>query len=128
MSIGKRVREARQKRGWTQEELAKRAGVVHGTIRSVENGSRAPRGKTLRAINEAFESENEMFVRSENGAFQCGNEPAHAAMPAQESWDRLTLLLIAQPRTGWEDIYEEITRREIERLAPKSEKKNKNAS
>jgi hypothetical protein len=36
----------------------------------------------------------------------------------RETWDRLTLLLIGRPREGWEDIYEEITRREVERLAP----------
>ncbi len=34
-----------------------------------------------------------------------------------ETWDRLTLLLIAQPREGWEPEFEEITRREIKRLA-----------
>ena len=35
----------------------------------------------------------------------------------REMWDRLALLLIAQPREGWEPEFEEITRREIERLA-----------
>jgi hypothetical protein len=35
-----------------------------------------------------------------------------------ETWDRLVLLLAARPREGWADIYEEITRREVERLAP----------
>jgi hypothetical protein len=34
----------------------------------------------------------------------------------RETWDRLVLLLIAQPREGWEPECEEITRREIERL------------
>ncbi len=34
-----------------------------------------------------------------------------------ETWDRLVLLLIARPRDGWESEFEEITRREIERLA-----------
>jgi hypothetical protein len=34
-----------------------------------------------------------------------------------ETWDRLVLLLIAQPREGWAPEFEEITRREIERLA-----------
>jgi hypothetical protein len=33
-----------------------------------------------------------------------------------ELWDRLTLLLIASPRKGWELEFEEISRREIERL------------
>ena len=35
----------------------------------------------------------------------------------RETWDRLVLLLIATPRAGWEHEYDEITRREIERLA-----------
>jgi hypothetical protein len=34
----------------------------------------------------------------------------------RETWDRLVLLLIAQPREGWEPEFEQITRREIERL------------
>jgi hypothetical protein len=37
-----------------------------------------------------------------------------------EMWDRLALLLIARAREGWEPEYEEITRREIKRLAPPS--------
>ena len=36
----------------------------------------------------------------------------------RETWDRLVLLLITQPREGWEPEFEEITRREIARLAP----------
>ncbi len=35
----------------------------------------------------------------------------------RETWDRLVLLLIAKPREGWETEFEDITRREIERLA-----------
>jgi hypothetical protein len=35
----------------------------------------------------------------------------------RETWHRLVLLLITQPREGWEPEFEEITRREIERLA-----------
>jgi hypothetical protein len=35
----------------------------------------------------------------------------------RETWDRLVLLLISRPREGWEPEFEEITRREIERLA-----------
>ena len=40
----------------------------------------------------------------------------------RETWDRLVVLLIAQPRDGWEPEFEAITRREIERLSvPASE-------
>jgi hypothetical protein len=35
-----------------------------------------------------------------------------------ETIDRLILLLAGRPRPGWEEVYEEITRREVERLAP----------
>jgi len=35
----------------------------------------------------------------------------------RELWDRLVLLLIAQPREGWEAEFTEITRRQIGRLA-----------
>jgi hypothetical protein len=39
-----------------------------------------------------------------------------------ETWDRLVLLLIAEPRKGWERQFREITRREVERLElPNSE-------
>ena len=31
--------------------------------------------------------------------------------------ERLALLLISQPRKGWEDEFEELIRREVERLA-----------
>ena len=34
----------------------------------------------------------------------------------EETRDRLVLLLISQPRAGWESEFEEVTRREIERL------------
>jgi hypothetical protein len=34
-----------------------------------------------------------------------------------ETSERLALLLIAQPREGWEEKFEELIRREVERLA-----------
>ena len=36
---------------------------------------------------------------------------------SSETQDRLALLLIAQPREGWESEFAELIRREIERLA-----------
>jgi hypothetical protein len=34
-----------------------------------------------------------------------------------ETWDRLVLLLISSPRSGWEAVFEEIIHREFERLS-----------
>ncbi len=45
-----------------------------------------------------------------------------ATYDKSEFWDRLVLLLIASPREGWEREFEEITRREIERLAVPTER------
>jgi hypothetical protein len=42
----------------------------------------------------------------------------NARQTARESLDRLILLTASRPREGWEDIYEEIARREDERIAP----------
>ena len=42
-----------------------------------------------------------------------------------ETWDRLVLLLIAKPREGWELEFEEITRREIERLSIPAEERGR---
>jgi hypothetical protein len=41
----------------------------------------------------------------------------------REMWDRLVLLLISRPREGWETEFRDITRREIERLAPVREER-----
>jgi len=46
------------------------------------------------------------------GTIACVMEPIH---DTRETWDRLVLLLIAQPRERWESEFEEIIRREIER-------------
>jgi hypothetical protein len=43
----------------------------------------------------------------------------------RETWDRLVLLLIARPREGWEPEFEEIIRREIERLVVPPDKQGR---
>lgn len=39
MDIGERIRQERRKRKWSQEELARRAGVTQGLISQMENGT-----------------------------------------------------------------------------------------
>jgi len=40
----------------------------------------------------------------------------HNGTDLREAWDRLLLLLIAEPREGWEAEYAALTDREVERL------------
>ena len=37
-TLGNRLREAREAKGWTQAELAERIGVSRKTVNTVENG------------------------------------------------------------------------------------------
>lgn len=53
-SIGARLRRLRQEQGFTQVQLARRAGVNQGYLSSIEKGDRTPRRDTLRAIAVAL--------------------------------------------------------------------------
>lgn len=48
------IRKLRESRGWTQEELAYRAGVRASTVSAYETGTRSPTTKLLRPIAEAM--------------------------------------------------------------------------
>jgi transcriptional regulator with XRE-family HTH domain len=49
-----RLRELRGRRGWTQGELAERAGVSKEAIYTHERGRKHPRRDTLRLLAEAL--------------------------------------------------------------------------
>jgi transcriptional regulator with XRE-family HTH domain len=56
--IGQRVRKLREARGWTQQQLADRAGLTNDTISNYERGGRrgqkAPSLPTVKAIADAL--------------------------------------------------------------------------
>jgi transcriptional regulator with XRE-family HTH domain len=54
--FGKKVRAARQARGWTQEELAERAGLAPVQISRIERGVREVRLTTLLRIAQALQT------------------------------------------------------------------------
>lgn len=53
--FGERVRSAREARGWTQEALAAKTGLVQEQISRVENGARDIRLTTLLLLIEALD-------------------------------------------------------------------------
>lgn len=52
--LGLRVKELRQKRGWSQEELAENSGLSLRTVQRIEGGETEPRGDTLKRLAESF--------------------------------------------------------------------------
>ena len=58
------IRELRQKKGWTQTELARRAGVKQGVLSCIESGrTKNPRSDTLAAIAAALGVSVEQLMR-----------------------------------------------------------------
>ena len=53
-SVGDRIRQARDARGWSQKRLAEEAGVSENTVLSAEKGRRRTRDEKLRPILEAL--------------------------------------------------------------------------
>ncbi|MBU6142175.1 helix-turn-helix transcriptional regulator [Patescibacteria group bacterium] len=52
--IGRRVREERAKRGWTQEQLAERIDAHVSFVGQLERGIKKPSLATIKKIAEAF--------------------------------------------------------------------------
>jgi len=53
-TFGYRVRQLRERKGWTQEELGVRAGTRYETINRIERGTREPRIKLLVGLAKAL--------------------------------------------------------------------------
>ena len=54
--IGKRIKEFRKNKGWSQQKLAERSGLSFNTITRIEQGiGDSPTLKTLLKLSEAFE-------------------------------------------------------------------------
>lgn len=55
--MGYKIKEVREEKNMTQEELSKKSGVSRGTISALENGtSRATTTKTLTKIARALDT------------------------------------------------------------------------
>jgi transcriptional regulator with XRE-family HTH domain len=62
-----RIRAARQALGWTQNELAAKAGISARTIHAIEKGRpcrQATKRRILNALGVPWDLRNEYFVRA----------------------------------------------------------------
>ena len=53
--LGSRLRDLRAVRGWTQEELARRAGLSKSYLSRIEDGDRQPSLASLLSLSQAFD-------------------------------------------------------------------------
>ncbi|MDD3227791.1 MAG: helix-turn-helix transcriptional regulator [Oscillospiraceae bacterium] len=54
-AVGRRIKEARMKNGWTQEQLAEKVNLSSDHISVIERGSKPPRFETFIVIANALE-------------------------------------------------------------------------
>ena len=68
VSVGKRIRSARETAGMTQAEVAKELGVSESSIRLYELGKRQPNDEVLGRIAEAVGVDPHAFIEIETGS------------------------------------------------------------
>lgn len=62
----KQVRAARELLGWTQDDLAAKAGVARSTLQGFEQGKMKPHHSTLEKIREACALRGIVFTNGDN--------------------------------------------------------------
>jgi transcriptional regulator with XRE-family HTH domain len=62
-SVGQRLKEERQRKGWSQRDLARETGVNADTISGIETGQHEPRPSTLRKLAKGLNLEVADFFR-----------------------------------------------------------------
>lgn len=63
--FGKKVRQFRKKRGWSQEKLAERSGLVRETISKIERGVQGTHFENVDTIVEAFDVSFDEFFKDQ---------------------------------------------------------------
>lgn len=77
-TIGNKIKYARELKGWSQRELARRAEMSSGYIGSVENHTLVPSVKSLKKIAEALNVTTAFLLEQESGTL------------IDEFWEHLT--------------------------------------
>jgi len=62
-ALGKRVRELRASKDWTQEEFARLCGIYHSSVGRIERGDHNLRVSTIMSIARSLEVEASCLVK-----------------------------------------------------------------
>ncbi|MGQ9658142.1 MAG: helix-turn-helix domain-containing protein [Fimbriimonadales bacterium] len=80
-TVGRRLREIRQRMGFSLQEVASRAGVGVSTLSAIEQGDSSPNLRTLHAVAKALEIPLEALLRTEENPFEILLRQAGAHIP-----------------------------------------------
>lgn len=108
--IGKKIRDLRNRNGFTQQELADRTELTKGFISQLERGQVSPSVVTLLDLIECLgttaseffkETEEERVVFSEEGFFEKVDEAGNSIqwiVPTAQRYQMEPLLVVVQPK------------------------------
>lgn len=63
-SIGQKIRAARERKGWRQEDLAQECGIARANIARLERGNQVPKVATLRRVAAALGLEIDALLKA----------------------------------------------------------------
>jgi len=93
-NTGARLAEQRRLKGWTQEELAEKAGVTTLAIQRIENGSVNPQAYTLKLLAKSLDIDFRDLVDEPAG--QPEEQPLR--LPSAETDERISIQTFAESR------------------------------
>ncbi len=87
-AIAQRAREAREGQGWTQEELAEKAGIARPNIARLERGLHIPTLTTLEKVAKALAIDMNILTAPPEATEEAMREFEAAAEEGIEEWGR----------------------------------------
>lgn len=89
-TLGRRIADCRERRGWTQKTLAERAGLSPTFLSEVENGHRTPGADALLRLAEAVGASLDYLMKGETDAAPARQPlvlpPELAEVAEEEGW------------------------------------------
>jgi transcriptional regulator with XRE-family HTH domain len=101
MNVGERIKELREKHGWTQREFAKRLGISYSVVNRIELGKRPIEDKELAKIADIFDVTTDYLLgRSESIYTKDEKEFLEDIdLPIEKLMDKYNLTIDGEPAT-----------------------------
>src|ERR1700682_2059493 len=90
-SVGDRVKEIREERKWTQDQLAEKSGVSKGFLSDIENSKRNPSSEYVLKIANALGASIDYLLRGDEASQPSSRGPVTIPPELAEAAVKLTL-------------------------------------